>query len=524
MRKLYIIIFTFLLNNYCKAQVSFQNGYGDTLSDKGRVIISTSTGGYCIVGPSGQNFTDSSDVAVYMINSVGDLILSVKIGLPGDEIPTGVVETDNGDFIICGTTHASPVDTINTDIFAMRIAPLSGFVFWSKVYGGAGNDEANSIIRTPEGSFLILGSSTSFDSTAKQALVLNIYETGDQKWCSATKALNENFFNRGDITIDGNYILGGGSSDGTDINNYIVKMDTVGSVLWSRRFGTIGTDWINDIKSTADSGYVVAGITTMTTAGDTDQNIIKLDSAGNVIWSNNYGTSNTDVANSILPIFNGGFIVSGYSMVVGPGSTLNQMIMSEINSAGSITWSKSYGSQVEACDGFCLTYGADGGFAACGSSVAFNEPNGDVFFVKIDNVGFSGCFEFPITFASNTTTIADSSGSVQQLVLPYDSMVTLINNDYVNQFTQNCFFNGIASFDLNNSIKIFPNPANSILNIETEFENADATIIDCVGKVLSNHKLTFSLSSLDISDLVPGIYFIEINSGNNFSVKKFVKE
>lgn len=72
---------------------------------------------------------------------------------------------------------------------------------------------------------------------------------------------------------------------------------------------------------------------------------------------------------------------------------------------------------------------------------------------------------------------------------------------------------------------IYPNPATSILNIQTSLQNASLQIADLSGKVV----LTKSLSneqhqSIDISTLSAGIYIINISSEKESIVKKLVRE
>jgi sialate O-acetylesterase len=71
-----------------------------------------------------------------------------------------------------------------------------------------------------------------------------------------------------------------------------------------------------------------------------------------------------------------------------------------------------------------------------------------------------------------------------------------------------------------NSIKIFPNPAKDELSIENgEMEIEDITITDFTGKKLSTFNFQPSPTSIDISALPAGIYFITVGG----KTQKFVK-
>jgi len=77
--------------------------------------------------------------------------------------------------------------------------------------------------------------------------------------------------------------------------------------------------------------------------------------------------------------------------------------------------------------------------------------------------------------------------------------------------------------DLNLEFNIYPNPAQDILNIDliNNFEIYSYAIFDSYGRVVSNNN-TYE-SSIDISNINPGIYFIRVtNSDNATTTKKFI--
>ena len=80
----------------------------------------------------------------------------------------------------------------------------------------------------------------------------------------------------------------------------------------------------------------------------------------------------------------------------------------------------------------------------------------------------------------------------------------------------------INDIDEQNIIKLYPNPAKDQLNIETNYELNKVQIIDITGKMLVQEQNNFS--TINISDLHKGVYFIKLYVNNNTIVKKFIKE
>ncbi len=76
-------------------------------------------------------------------------------------------------------------------------------------------------------------------------------------------------------------------------------------------------------------------------------------------------------------------------------------------------------------------------------------------------------------------------------------------------------------------IKLYPNPTNSILNIDnlSSSQNVTMCIIDVTGKILLSQYIHASESlQLNVSDLAQGLYLVEIKSDEGANVhKKFIK-
>jgi hypothetical protein len=80
----------------------------------------------------------------------------------------------------------------------------------------------------------------------------------------------------------------------------------------------------------------------------------------------------------------------------------------------------------------------------------------------------------------------------------------------------------ITDNELENNIKVYPNPTNNILNIELanslELRNIEITTITGQ-KVLES-----TASTIDVSGFQDGIYFIKIVSDKGILTQKFIKE
>jgi PKD repeat protein len=87
--------------------------------------------------------------------------------------------------------------------------------------------------------------------------------------------------------------------------------------------------------------------------------------------------------------------------------------------------------------------------------------------------------------------------------------------------TINVTITGIENRSNSTEIKIYPNPANNYIEIETTLQYSSIKIIDLTGKTI---KQTTLKSKIDVSNLTNGIYFIQIIGKRNTIMQKIVKK
>ncbi len=146
-------------------------------------------------------------------------------------------------------------------------------------------------------------------------------------------------------------------------------------------------------------------------------------------------------------------------------------------------------------------------------------------------------FNFPnINLPDSNTNEPASHGYVQYKIKLKDNLPvgTTINNtafiyfDFnapvVTNTTNNTITTTTAVSEIRNQkseIRLFPNPTNTILNIQTEnFNPLFITISDINGRKISEQKYA---PQIDVSTLTSGIYFIELKGNDAIARKRFVK-
>ena len=107
---------------------------------------------------------------------------------------------------------------------------------------------------------------------------------------------------------------------------------------FAKTIGGSSDDFASSIIQSSEGGYVVAGGTSSFRAGLDDIFVVKLDSAGNVVWTKTIGGSFTDVALSIIQSSDGGYVVAGLTSSFGAGDDDFYVVKMDAN--GNVCFSK----------------------------------------------------------------------------------------------------------------------------------------------------------------------------------------
>jgi len=197
-------------------------------------------------------------------------------------------------------------------------------------------------------------------------------------------------------SAEGGYFVGGISSSPASgskaspnyggVDFWILRLDANGNKLWERSLGSSGDDWLFDLQVTPDGGCVAVGeagtgsvtnaVKTGTDFGGADYWLIKLDSNGNKLWDQTYGTPSNDGAFTVQLVGDNGYILGGYSGSISGGNRTATnygsydcwLVRADLQ--GNMVWDRSFGSS-EADGGFrSMVVMSDGGFILGGESAA----------------------------------------------------------------------------------------------------------------------------------------------------------
>jgi len=295
--------------------------FGSAANDFANDISTDSSGNSYVVGGtigtlSGETSSGGTDAFVQKRDSAGNIVFTDQFGTSGLDIAQGISADSSGNIYLAGRTGGTlPGQTSagGFDAFLQK-RDSAGNIIWTRQFGTSALDVATEVSVDSSGNSYVVGITQGSLSGPNlgnfDAFVRKYDSAGTVVW---TRQFGTSAFDQlTGVAVDGSgnaYVAGftTGSLSGPNLGNLdaiVRKYDSAGNVVWTRQFGTTGAD--NAIRISADSfgNSYVAGSTAGTlpgesSAGGTDAFVQKRDSAGNVVFTDQFGTSANDQAQGV---------------------------------------------------------------------------------------------------------------------------------------------------------------------------------------------------------------------------------
>ncbi|HKR03861.1 MAG TPA: T9SS type A sorting domain-containing protein [Bacteroidia bacterium] len=504
---------------------TFQKTYGGINNDYGQSVAQTTDSGFIIAGVTYSYASGNINCDMYLIKTdvKGDTVWTKTFGNIDIDRANSVAQTLDGGYILTGSTSyfsGAVLYLVKTDSF--------GNILWSKTIPAGIACLGNSVRQVPSDSgYIIGGSALQWGMMQSYVYLIRTDSQGDTLW---VKTFGENAYFDGAYSVtqadDGGFAVSGytiSGAGGYDI--YIVKFDAAGNMLWKKSFGGTANEYGYSIARTSDNGYIISGSTNSFGAGVDDVYLIKTNDIGDTLWTRTYGGSGNDQGYFLQQTFDNGFIVCGSTNSFGAGS--NDVYIIKTDSSGNVIWSKTYGGSGND-NGHSIYQTLDNGYIITGVTESFGAGDSDVYLIKTDAFGNSGCNEInvvtimgtPPSIVSDPVTIF---GNDVESSIPVGAAIG--NGSIVNTLCTNV---NIKEITIAESFIIYPNPAQSKINIKLKVpsEKFEIKLFDVTGQIILEKSMKNISNSINIAlpELSNGIYFLNLrNEKYNMSEKVFIK-
>jgi hypothetical protein len=281
-------------------------------------VEQTTDGGYLLAGFTWSFGAGLADVYLVKTDSSGGELWSNSYGTPFFDEGFCARETSDGGYVVAGMT--SWTATGYSDVYLIKV-DSSGSTVWDTTYGGPWADAAYSVQLTADGGYFLVGATESFGAGGGDVYAVKTDSLGNVLWDRTYGGVLDDCGLWGHQTADSGYVIGGITSSfgAGGVDYYLLKTDPAGVVAWDTTYGGVLDDECVCGQQTSDAGYVTVGYTKSFGAGAEDVWIVKTDSLGLPMWDRTFGGSSPDRGHSIQQTLDSGYVITGYTWSFGAG-------------------------------------------------------------------------------------------------------------------------------------------------------------------------------------------------------------
>ena len=374
-------------------------------------------------------------------------------------------------------------------------------------------------------------------------------------------------FCNNEIMIGGNRQI---NNSGDSSSFFLMSINkTNASINWAYEYGDSSYNYLTSIINTTSNEFLITAINTSDyISNDTiDALMIKLDSVGNLIWTNKIYSTYADKATEIIENNNGNYTMLISSKKENQFGKFDAYLL-VTDTSGSIQWCNRYSVPVWNLPVTALAQQKNGNYFISMLYTGTTTANG-INYIYTDSIGnliesglkgtYSNLWEVENALDDGliinnsfgiikTDTCAnafcyqnlnnilqqDTSSFLSKNIVFHQQnfLVGLITNDTIGiDFIMdvNLICNSatpVAEYSATKKIRLYPNPALQSLKINVDdnlnMNKCNVEIINALGKVMLAKNLSLNYD-IDISELTAGVYTLKLECSKTVDFLKFIK-
>ncbi|MCQ9634844.1 T9SS type A sorting domain-containing protein [Chryseobacterium sp. WG23] len=436
--------------------------------------VTTQDGGFLVSGTTysskGLDKKDDSkggsDIWLIRLNEFGDELWQKTLGTSSDEEAKAVIQTTDLGFFVAGNIQNSSKGYGSKDVWITRL-DKDGKELSQLILGGRGLDEVEKMIPTKDGGALLGIYSRSSEVRGSGSGVGNPETKPSTEKPAASTAISQ---------------MPKASTNFGEGDYWIVKLDKNGKLEWEKNFGGKGDDHIRTLALTSN-GFIIGGESRSERSGNksvgieegTDLWLISLNERGEEIWQKSYNFKNRDILMGMNVIQSQepraknqdatkGILLGGYTQAEGRIEKDDETFwMLYLDGNGNEQWRKH----------------------VSGDSRKREERLSDLKLNRDGSIVLAGTSAEELG-KENWKIVKLGDKQVDQLIEKHD-------------------------------IKIYPNPVSDYAYVEIgfDFKEADIMLYDMSGRQLQNIKTKNNVTKINTQALVQGAYLVTIKTDTN---------
>lgn len=355
-------------------------------------------------------------------------------------------------------------------------------------------------------------------------------------------------------TFDGGYIVAGDSSSQDFHDATLLKLNSNGIEEWYFTYGNISHEKFEAVIQDSESNFVACGTKDVYgNGGNVNQYIVKTNNNGDLLWEKNIPNYDNTYFEDLIEVNNFYYIV-GFIVDDNPaGNDIFYFNLFKLNQDGSTEWAMEHIASWNHPTGWSIALTSDSSLITTGGlgliKIDLNgniqwEQSSNMWSHDVESTGDNGFILAGNKYGSNCLIKVDSSGSIEWEKF-YTNGNSTFSNYFLsvnNTFDQGYIACGCSKSDMKrlrivktdgsgnitgeiellqpNFLKIYPNPTNDIINIESS-TNKSIEIFDINGRLIISKEN--SNNSISLGSYPPGIYCIKIKTESGIVINKIIK-
>jgi hypothetical protein len=249
-------------------------GCDTNLSAVGRGVIASDDGSPIVLAERWEEARNSasSRIAAWVLKLDAGMdpvwTRTYTSGADRHTVGTSLARSPDGGYAIagcCGVTHPWCLD-YHKKLWLTK-TDGDGHPLWQYVSGGPGIEEGNSVVSAADGGFVVAGTTNSSGAGLEDVYVVKVDGSGNPLWESTYGTARSDVGACIAPSPDGGFVIAGSTTvpgvagDPDHLDLYVVKIDGSGSLVWEKTYGGPMNDYAAGITPASDGGYVVVGAT-----------------------------------------------------------------------------------------------------------------------------------------------------------------------------------------------------------------------------------------------------------------------
>jgi hypothetical protein len=326
----------------------------------------------------------STDISVYRITTSGVVFDTIVFARPQyDDNAQHIIAINNNRLAICG-------DLANAG------GNLSGFILLMDTAGNmidsahsslfAANLTFKKMALLADGNIAVVGFATG--TANSNDFLIEIYSPSLTRLYRSIEGSPSNDYLQTVVALpDSGYVVAGDQLNSGQYDMFIARYDKTHNPLWQHVHGDTLQNGCQDMILTSDNHLAICGETEIAPSSPFNFFIEKVDLNGNMIWNSTFGGAQANAAFAIVETTDG-FMGAGYSNSFGPGPI--SVAVFRTDTAGNMLWAHQYGST--GIDiGYSIFQGFGGYYIAGNSDV---NGNNQCYLLHVDEGGWATTEEY----------------------------------------------------------------------------------------------------------------------------------